>query len=244
MNETMPKFNTEPIKPEEELGFKVEDKRRIDLNKIDEEIKAEKEKKKFDTMTPEQREEWEYNRDQERGFAVKDKRFQSEPAQIDNFKEKKTPEEILTEKIPTEQTEQKIADDKKLESVRESIKPIFREPEIYAWKSRLEEYDNELKNIENDFRDAKIGARTILGFGAVTNELKAYKDKFEKYAEQELSRTTVLTKREVLVDEFAKISQRIDDMNDELKRNGLGKSLNPFKKLGKPFRRIGRLFRR
>ena len=239
MGESLPKFNSEPVKlEEEELGFKVEDKRRIDVNKIDEEIKHEKEKKKFDAMTSEQREEWEYNRDKERGFTVKDKRFQGQPVDIKKHKENK-------------EKELKVLDQKKIDEVRESInalgtdkititeteEPAGREPEIYGWKTRLDAFANELKSIENDFRSAKLGARTTLGYGFVSNELKKFQKKFDEYAERELIQTTVQTKRDVLVDEFAKISQKITDIKSEVENYGISRSRNPFKRLGKLFRR-------
>ncbi|MEK7506929.1 MAG: hypothetical protein AAB585_00075 [Patescibacteria group bacterium] len=73
----MPKFEAmpkpgRPEKEEETPEFKIVDKRvgPEALKRAEEESR----KKKFDTMTLEQREEWEYNRDKERGFKIKDKR--------------------------------------------------------------------------------------------------------------------------------------------------------------------------
>jgi methyl-accepting chemotaxis protein len=222
MGEAMPKFNSEPAKPEEgELGFKVEDKRHIDLDKINEEIKAEKEKKKFDAMTPEQREEWEYNRDKERGYKIADKRFQSQPADIGEVR--------------------KNAEEKKVSEIRESINnlpqnkpseiPTVPESEFYAWKTRLDGFKNELKGIEDKFRSAKISSRTILGYGEISGELKNFQKKFEEFAEKELSRTTVPVKREVLVDEFSKMTQKINDMKDKIAGSGVGKKRNIFRRM-------------
>ena len=73
----MPKFEAmpkpgRPEKEEETPTLKIVDKRvgPEALKQAEKELR----KKKFDTMTLEQREEWEYNRDKERGFKIKDKR--------------------------------------------------------------------------------------------------------------------------------------------------------------------------
>jgi len=204
----MPKFNREP-EEEKKLGFKVEDKRRIDLEKIDKEIKEEKEKKRFDAMTPEQREEWEYNRDKERGFSIRDKRPIFD--RIGELKPKQEDQEKIEE---IKERIDSISPEPKPEPEIEKS-PVGATPEIYDWKERLDGFKNELQKIENDFKSAKFGGRTILGFAQVSNELKIFQEKFDKYAENELPKADA-NRRSVLIDEFSKISQKIADMKDAI----------------------------
>ena len=114
--------------------------------------------------------------------------------------------------------------------------------EVQAWKAGLAVFDNELKDIEKKFNDTK-NAQKKAGFGLVYNDLKSFRGKFEKHAESELASATFPVDKDILVDEFAKISQRMDDMEDQIILSG-GIFRYPLKLLKKPLKKIGGLFRR
>ena len=106
----MPGFETAPrpkpeVEEKEEKGFKVVDKR-VGPEAL-KQAEKELEKKRFNALTPEQREEWEYKRDKERGFTVKDRRrvtnineYRAEPAPV----EKAGPQTPVETQTPVEST--------------------------------------------------------------------------------------------------------------------------------------------
>ena len=200
----MPRFEAAPkpkveTEKEDDEAIKVVDKRAVKgaegLKRIEEEIKAEREKKRFDSMTPEQREEWEYGRDRERGFTVRDKRG---VASIEDYKVAAPPSEKETPAVlpPPE-------------------KPApLEEPEPTAHATLPEPVPKSLREQARDIGREANELRTSI------SKLREEITKTEKLREMKFGGM----KDKIITLESSDLKQRLSKLFEDLERNLLGLS--------------------
>lgn len=198
-------FESAPkIKPKEEAEpeFKVSDKRAVkgreDMARIEAEIRAERGKARFDAMTREEREEWEYRRDQARGFTVKDQR---------RFRVAEMPPETQKSEAKTEAPVEIPPPVEVQSPVEPSPVPVPEKPSLrqqaeqmrqdrYSLRSSVEELKKQVTETEKAI--GKYGKFNTLGRATEENKLRTLYGQLEDSLTRWRGVETVIYDREAI----------------------------------------------